>query len=333
MKKFRTSMLFALALSLSLASALSACSSSEASTPTGAARGMLKSQAPAYYRLQLGDFEVTALSDGTVTLPLDQMMSNVAPDEVRQLLAQGFETLPAETSINAFLVNTGSKLLLIDAGAGSLFGTNGGRLISNLKAAGYEPSEIDAVLLTHLHGDHSGGLVVDGKRIFPNATVYLDKADRDYRFSPDAEAAAPANQKPMFPESRAALSPYEAAGKVSLFQGVAQLFPGVTTIAAHGHTPGHTLYKVESKGESLVFSGDLVHSAAVQFPKPQATINFDADESAAASDRQALFAKFAQERTQLAAAHISFPGIGHIRAVGSGYQWVPVPYSRRGMTN
>lgn len=333
MKPYRTSMLLALALSISLASALSGCSSSVASTPTGAARGMLKTQAPAYYRLQLGDFEVTALSDGTVALPLDQMMSNISPDEVRQLLKQGFETLPVETSMNAFLINTGSKLLLIDAGAGTLFGANGGRLVSNLKAAGYEPSEIDAVLLTHLHGDHSGGLVVNGKRVFPNATVYLDKADRDYRFSAEAEAAAPVNQKTMFSESREELRPYEAAGKVSLFKAGAQLFPGVTTIAAPGHTPGHTLYKVASKGESLVFSGDLVHAAAVQLPKPQATINFDADEAAAASDRETLLAQFAQERTQMAAAHISFPGIGHIRASGSGYEWVPIPYSRRGMTN
>jgi len=294
---------------------------------------MLKTQAPAYYRLQLGDFEVTALSDGTVALPLDQMMSNISPDDVRKLLKQGFETLPVETSMNAFLINTGSKLLLIDAGAGTLFGENGGRLVSNLKAAGYEPSEIDAVLLTHLHGDHSGGLVVKGKRVFPNATVYLDKADRDYRFSAEAEAAAPANQKTMFSESREELLPYEAAGKVSLFKAGAQLFPGVTTIAAPGHTPGHTLYKVASKGESLVFSGDLVHAAAVQLPKPQATINFDADEAAAASDRETLLAQFARDRTQMAAAHISFPGIGHIRASGTGYEWVPIPYSRRGMTN
>lgn len=326
-------MLLALALSISLASALSGCSSSAAFTPTGAARGMLKTQAPAYYRLQLGDFEVTALSDGTVALPLDQMMSNISPDDVRKLLKQGFETLPVETSMNAFLINTGSKLLLIDAGAGTLFGENGGRLVSNLKAAGYEPSEIDAVLLTHLHGDHSGGLVVKGKRVFPNATVYLDKADRDYRFSAEAEAAAPANQKTMFSESREELLPYEAAGKVSLFKAGAQLFPGVTTIAAPGHTPGHTLYKVASKGESLVFSGDLVHAAAVQLPKPQATINFDADEAAAASDRETLLAQFARDRTQMAAAHISFPGIGHIRASGTGYEWVPIPYSRRGMTN
>ena len=309
------------------------CSSSEAASATGAARGTLKTQAPAYYRMQLGDFEITALSDGTVPLPLDQMMSNISPDEVRELLAASFETLPVETSINAFLVNTGSKLLLIDAGAGKLFGPYGNRLLANLKAAGYGPEEIDAVLLTHLHGDHSGGLTVDGQRVFPNATVYLDKADRDYRFSAEAEAAAPANQKSMFPQSREALAPYEAVNKVSLFQGATQLFPGINTVAAHGHTPGHTLYSVESQGQKMTFFGDLVHAAAVQLPQPAATINFDADEPAAAADRIAMFGNFAAQRTLIAAAHISFPGLGYLRTSGAGYQWVPVSHSLRGMTN
>ena len=312
---------------------LTGCSSSEASTPTGAARGLMRTQAPAYYRIQLGDFEITALSDGTVPLPLDQMMSHVTPQEVRQLMEDAFETLPAETSINAFLVNTGGKLLLIDAGAGKLFGTYGGRLLANLAAAGYAPEEIDAVLLTHLHGDHSGGLSIDGRRLFPNATVYLDRADRDYRFSTEAEAAAPANQKSMFPESRAALTPYEQAGKVVLFNGATQIFPGVSTVPAHGHTPGHTLYAVESRGEKLLFSGDLIHAAAVQLPRPEATVAFDADEAAAAADRQALFEQFVRGRTLLAAAHISFPGVGRLRRAGTGFQWVPVPYSLRGMAN
>jgi glyoxylase-like metal-dependent hydrolase (beta-lactamase superfamily II) len=302
-------------------------------SPNDARHAPLRTQAPAFYRMQLGDFEITALSDGTVPLPLDKMMTHIKPQEVRKLLAAGFETQPVETSINAYLVNTGSKLLLIDAGAGKLFGAHGGKLLTNLKAAGYEPGNIDAVLLTHLHGDHSGGLTVDGQRFFPNAVVYLDKADRDYRFSADAEARAPANQKSMFPQSRADIAAYEAAGKLVLFEGATQLFPGVSTIAARGHTPGHTLYAVESKGEKILFSGDLVHAAAVQMPRPEATIQFDADEHGAASDRRALFREFAAQRTLLAAAHVSFPGIGHIRRDGTGYQWVPVPYSLRGMTN
>jgi glyoxylase-like metal-dependent hydrolase (beta-lactamase superfamily II) len=329
---------FALTLAASTMATALTFAAGGSSPPNAAAfddagHALLRSQAPAFYRMQLGDFEITALSDGTVPLPLDRMMTRITPKQVRELLAASFESLPVETSINAYLVNTGSKLLLIDAGAGKLFGSHGGQLLANLKAAGYAPGDIDAVLLTHLHGDHSGGLTVDGQRVFPNATVYLDKADRDYRFSGEAEAAAPANQKAMFQQSRADIAAYEAAGKLVLFQGATQLFQGVSTIAAHGHTPGHTLYAVESKRDRIVFSGDLVHAAAVQMPHPEATIQFDADEAGAASDRRALLRQFATQRTLLAAAHISFPGIGHVRRDGTGFQWIPQPYSLRGMTN
>ena len=309
---------------------MAGCSTLNTNPAPPAFTKLQRTQAPAYYRLALGEFRVTALSDGTVSLPLDRMLANISPEEVRQMLATNFETLPAETSINAFLIDTGSRRLLVDAGAGTLFGKDGGQLIANLSAAGYEAKDIDAVLLTHLHGDHSGGLVVDGQRLFPNATVYLSKADREYRFNVQAEAAAPSHQKAMFPESRASLTPYEQAGKVVLFEAGAQLFPGVGTIAAPGHTPGHTLYVVESKGEKIVFSGDLVHAAAVQLPRPEVTISFDADAFAAAADRKTLFARLASDRILLAAAHISFPGIGHLRATGSGYQWVPVVYSLTG---
>lgn len=310
------------------------CGGADAAQPTGAARGQLKIQS-VFYRMQLGDFEVTAITDGTIPLPYDQMLSHITPAEVAELVADGFNKLPVETSINTYLINTGSKLILVDAGAGSLFRPYGGRLIENLKVAGYTPEEIDVVLLTHLHGDHSGGLTdANGKRLFPNATVYLDRADRDYRFDPNAEAAAPANQKSMFPQSRAAITPYESAGKVNLFTGGGvQLFPGITTIAAHGHTPGHTLYSIESKAQRLVIAGDLVHVAEVQLPRPEVTISFDADEAGAAVDRKKFFDQFAVDRTMIAAAHIAFPGIGNLKRAGNGFQWYPVPYSLNGMAN
>lgn len=310
-------------------SALTGCATTASSAGKASVVQLKKQQAPAFYRTQLGDFEITALSDGTVKLPLDQMMANISPAEVRTLLHAGFETLPTETSINAFLINTGNKLLLVDAGAGALFGQSGGHLLDNLKAAGYKPEDIDAVLLTHLHGDHSGGLTVNGKRMFPNAVVYLDKADRDYRFDPEAERRAPADQKSMFAQSRTDLEPYEAVGKVVLFRAGAEVFPGVKTVAAHGHTPGHTLFQVESKGQKIIFFGDLVHAAAVQFPRPEATISFDADSREAASDRVAMFRTLSADRTLIGAAHISFPGLGYVMEVKEGgYRWLPLPYSR-----
>ena len=336
MKKLAHQLTAAIAITFTTAIAAAAEAPGLATAASGAASSSwdpvahLK-QAPAYYRVQVGDFVVTALSDGTIPLPLDRMMRNITPEDVRKLATENFEAIPLETSINAFVIDTGTRRILIDAGAGNVFGRYGGKLVSNLRAAGYAPEDISAVLLTHLHGDHSSGLTVEGQRVFPNATVYLDKADRDYRFSDAAQAAAPDNQKKMFTQSRADLAPYEAAAKVVLFSGAVQLFPGVATIPAHGHTPGHTLYSVESRGERMVFSGDLVHAPEIQMARPEATIQFDADEASAASDRRIMLERFANDRTLLAAAHIPFPGIGHVRKRGDAYEWIPQAYSLRGM--
>ena len=122
----------------------------------------VKAQAPGYYRMMLGDFEVTALSDGTVALPMTKLLTNTTPAKVEKALARSYLKDPVETSVNAYLVNTGSRLVLVDAGAAGLFGPTLGNLLANLKAAGYQPEQIDEVYLTHLHPDHVGGLLADG---------------------------------------------------------------------------------------------------------------------------------------------------------------------------
>jgi glyoxylase-like metal-dependent hydrolase (beta-lactamase superfamily II) len=287
----------------------------------------VKTQAPGFFRLMLGDYEITAVSDGTLPVPLDTVLTNTKPGQVEAFVARTYQTLPLETSINSFLINTGLKLILVDAGAGRVLGpTQGGRLVSNLRAAGYQPEQIDTVLLTHLHGDHSGGLVVDGKMIFPNALVHVHQREKDFWLS-DAEASnAPAGQKPAFVQAHDSLTPYIDAGKLRTFDGAAQLFPGVTTIPTPGHTPGHTFYSVESKGQKLVFWGDVIHAAEVQFPDPTVTIKYDRDFRAAAAQRATAFAEAAKGGYWVAAPHISFPGVGHLRSEGTGYVWMPAPY-------
>jgi glyoxylase-like metal-dependent hydrolase (beta-lactamase superfamily II) len=288
---------------------------------------MVKTSAPGYYRMMLGDFEITALSDGTVDLPVDKLLTNTQPGKVTTALNQSFLKAPVETSVNAYLINTGNQLVLVDAGAAGLFGPTLGKLIGNLKAAGYQPEQVDTVIITHMHPDHVGGLVAGDQRAFPNATVHADQHDADFWLSQAQMEKAPADAKGFFQGAMASLNPYVNAGKFKAFNGNTELVPGIKAQASRGHTPGHSTYVVESKGEKLVLWGDLMHVAAVQFANPAVTIAFDTDSKAAAAQRQKAYADAAKNGYWVAASHLSFPGIGHLRREGKGYRFVPANYS------
>jgi glyoxylase-like metal-dependent hydrolase (beta-lactamase superfamily II) len=146
----------------------------EASAP------LQKSEAPGYYRMMLGDFEVTALSDGTLSMHVADLLTHITPKEINDGLARSFQKDPVDTSVNGFLINTGKKLVLIDTGAGMLFGPTLGKLVANLKASGYLPEQVDEIYITHMHGDHVGGLSADGKMVFPNAVVRASQNEADY---------------------------------------------------------------------------------------------------------------------------------------------------------
>ncbi len=298
-----------------------------AAIPAHAAAPMVKTAAPAYQRVMVGDFEVTALSDGTVDLPVDQLLKE-DPAKVRKALARSFLTVPVETSVNAFLVNTGAKLVLIDAGSGSLFGPTLGKLVTNLKAAGYTPEQVDEIYLTHFHPDHVGGIAAEGARVFPNARVRADKRESDFWLSQANQDKAPEDAKTFFKGAVASMTPYVEANQYLPFDGSTELVPGVRAYPSHGHTAGHTSYVVESKGQKLVVLGDLIHVAAVQLDAPAVTVVFDGDAKSAAMARDKVFTQAAKEGALVAAAHIQFPGLGHLRAVGKGYQWVPVNFTQ-----
>ncbi|EAU69296.1 MBL fold metallo-hydrolase [Stigmatella aurantiaca] len=310
-----------------LATSLAALLGGGDPAPAHAAAPQVKTQAPGFYRMMLGDFEITVLSDGTAPQPVEKLLTNTQPEHVRSLLADAYLTSPMEMSINAYLINTGSQLFLVDTGAGELFGPSAGRLVSNLRAAGYQPEQVDAVLLTHIHGDHSGGLVVAGKPVFPNATVHAHKREADYWLSPANAEKASDHHKPSFQHAVASLAPYVTAGKLKTFEGSTELAPGLRTLESLGHTPGHSFYVAESQGQKLVFWGDLMHVAAVQFPEPAVTIQYDVDSKAAAAQRAKAYADAAKQGYLVAVDHISFPGIGHLRPQGKGYSWLPVNYS------
>ncbi|TFW26290.1 MBL fold metallo-hydrolase [Duganella callida] len=283
---------------------------------------------PGYARIMLGDFEVTPLSDGTADLPMVDLLHNDKA-ATQAALTKAHLSTPTTTSINAFLINTGSKLILIDTGSGALFGPTLGKLTQNLKASGYQPEQIDDIFITHLHPDHVGGLMDQNKMVFPNAVVHVNQRDADYWLSEAQMKSAPASVTAFFQGAMASLPPYVKAGKLQPFNANGQIIPGVSALTSFGHTPGHTSYVVESKGKRLVVLGDLIHVASVQLDAPQVTIGFDSDGAAAAASRAKVFAQVAKENDLVAAAHLQFPGIGYLGAKGKGWTWTPANYTVR----
>jgi glyoxylase-like metal-dependent hydrolase (beta-lactamase superfamily II) len=295
-----------------------------------AAAPQQKTQAPGYFRLMLGDFEITALSDGTVDLPVDKLLQGGKPGQVVKALQHAYLGVPLETSVNGYLINTGSKLVLIDTGAAGLFGPTLGKLAANLKAAGYSPEQVDEIYITHLHADHVGGATAEGKMAFPNAVLRMDKRESDFWLSVDNMNKAPADAKGFFQGAMASTKPYVDAGKLQPFEGSAtgvDLVPGIRAQQAYGHTPGHSFYVAESKGQKMVFWGDVMHVAAVQFQDPSITIAFDSDPKSAAPARKGAYAAAAKGGYYVAVTHVSFPGIGKLRADGKHYDWLPVNYT------
>jgi glyoxylase-like metal-dependent hydrolase (beta-lactamase superfamily II) len=298
-----------------------------ASAPAFAAAPLAGTNAPGFFRIMLGDFEVTAISDGTVDLPVDKLLHQ-APAVTGKELARSYLSAPLETSVTGYLVNTGGKLVLIDTGAGNLFGPTLGKLLANLKASGYQPEQVDEIYLTHLHPDHVGGLAANGQTAFPNAIVRADQHDTDFWLSQANLDKAPADSKGFFQGAMASLSPYSAAKHLQPFSGSTELAPGIRANATYGHTPGHTTYTVESKGKKLLLIGDLIHVAAVQFDHPEVTIGFDSDSKTAAVARLKTFQAVAKDGTLVGASHLPFPGLGHLRSDGKAFDWVPVNYTQ-----
>lgn len=327
--------LTAIAAALSLAAAIVI---DLAPSPASAAAPMVGTQAPGFHRMILGAFEITVLSDGTHPFPVHKVLTKVvgdkgaipqdqaSPGEADALLAESKLAVPVAGSINAFLINTGSKLILIDSGAGSLYGDCCGHLIDNLKSAGYEPDQVDEIYLTHLHADHVGGIAPNGAMAFRNAIIRVSQVDADYWLNDKNEQAAPKLLNSMFEGDKASLKPYIDAGRFKPFAYGQQLSPGITPIASPGHTPGHSFFMVESRGQQMLMWGDVVHVAAVQFPNPSVTLAYDSDAEMAENEREAIFSDAARKGYWIGAAHISFPGVGHVSASQGQFYWIPANY-------
>lgn len=314
---------FRLILSLAAVTLMGLASLAHAEAP------MVKSQVPGYYRMMLGQFEITALYDGAIELDT-KLLHNSTPTELNRLLARMFVGNPKmQTAVNAYLINTGKNLVLVDTGAAKLFGPSLGFILQNMKAAGYEPSQVDTVIITHMHPDHIGGLEdAGGQPLFSKARIMVAGEDNDFWLSQKVADGSPEQMQPFFKMARDAAAPYLKGGQWQTFTEGSELLPGIKAVKANGHTPGHTAFAVESAGQKLLIWGDLVHSHAVQFARPGVSIEFDIDQKQAIATRKSIFKAMAASKSLVAGMHLPFPGLGHVREDSKGsYSWVPIEYA------
>jgi len=234
-------------------------------------------QVSSVHRMKLGNFEVTTLLDGYVDS--DPKLMAADPELIATLLeAAHLPNGPIRLSVNAFLINTGEKLVLIDSGAAKLMGPNLGRLPESFATAGVDRAQVDEVLITHMHGDHIGGVVTSqGNLLCPNAQLRMAKADYDFWTSAENEAKEKPERKLRFVASKRAVGAY--GDRVKPFNPGEEIVPGIRSIAAVGHTPGHTCYMIQSSNARMLAIGDLLHIRPVQFSRPEVTIAYDSDQA------------------------------------------------------
>jgi glyoxylase-like metal-dependent hydrolase (beta-lactamase superfamily II) len=271
--------------------------------------------------LQVGQLAALALRDGGIELPNDNKVFGVGrtPDEVAAVLSgAGLATDKLQLSIHPLLVRTADRALLFDTGAGANFGPGAGQLMASLGEAGIDAQSVTDIFISHVHGDHAGGLVnAEGKPAFPNAKIHMSRPEWDY-----LRGLTPEKAKGNGIENHAALVA-AIEPRLDAFAPGAELVPGVVkAVEIKGHTPGHSAYKIGSGQDSLLYVGDSMHHYVVSVQQPAWTCGFDGDGPTAAASRAALLAELASSGQRVFAVHFPFPGIGKIEKRGEGFAWV-----------
>jgi len=273
------------------------------------------------YHRRIGDIVVTAISDGYLDGTLD-VMRNVDLEKARQTLSDAFR--PARrTSVNTFLIHSKGRIAIIDTGSGNYLQPTAGFVQRSLTAAGIDPKSIDTVLLTHMHPDHSAGLVdmSNGQLLFPNAELVMHENEPAHWFDDGAMAKVDERAaKLYFQAGREQVAPYKDRWR--LFKG-GEVFPGVTAIPRPGHTPGHTTYMISSVNEQLLIWADTVHVPEVQTARPEVCMDFDTDKELAADSRRKVFDMVATDRLLVTGMHLHFPGFAQVVRDGAGYRLIP----------
>ena len=267
---------------------------------------------PDVLRFKIGALDAVALKDGDIDARNDGKTFAIGQpaEAVNALLtAAGQATDVLHLSIQPLLVRSGDRVLLFDTGAADASFARAGRLPASLRAAGVEPSQVTDIFLSHQHQDHSGGLLTkEGKLAFPNAAIHLSAPEWESLKS-DRDAA----------KLVAAMTP-----KVATFQPGAAIVPGVVTaVAVDGHTPGHSAYEIASGDQRLLYIGDTAHHFVISVQRPEWTVQYDMDAPLAQTSRRALLQRAADGNLRLYSVHFPFPGLGHVKAQGESFVWVP----------
>jgi glyoxylase-like metal-dependent hydrolase (beta-lactamase superfamily II) len=286
-------------------------------------------QAPGFYRYKVGDFEVTQVADGARTFPMpDGFVRNIPKEQAlaaaeAAYMPKGQVTVP----FNPVIINTGSKLVLIDTGYGPGIGPTVGLLPTNMAAAGIDPRGIDIVVLSHLHPDHINGVkTADGALAFPNAEIKAPALDWAFWMSDENMAKATSDMmKAYFANTRKVLS--NIADKVTKYEWGKEVAPGITALDANGHTPGHTAFAVSSGSAGILVQSDVTNIPELFLRNPDWHVAFDIDPNQAATTRHKFYDMAAAEKTLIAGFHFAFPSLGHVEKDGAGYRLVPIAWS------
>jgi glyoxylase-like metal-dependent hydrolase (beta-lactamase superfamily II) len=300
-----------------------------AASPAAAAAPFAGKQAPGYYRMKHGDFEITVVNDGARAIPLPPAFVRNVPNE--QVLAAAESAYMPKGSIvapfNPVVVNTGAKLVLIDTGYGPGIAPTVGLLPQTLAAAGIDPKAVDIVLISHMHGDHILGLkTAEGALAFPNAEIMVPAVDWTFWMSDENMSKAPDGfQKGSFGFNRKIFS--SLVDKVTRFDWGKEVAPGITAVDTSGHTPGHTSFVIASGNARLFFQGDVTNVPDLFLRNPDWQVMFDSDPDKAIATRRRVYDMAVADKMLLAGYHFPFPGVGYIEKAGTGYRLVPAAWS------
>lgn len=294
-------------------------------TPRPAATGY-DELVPSRYALKVGEIDVLVISDGVLPITAVTMATNVAPADLSAWLEDMY--LPPEVldwPLNVAVVRSGGKTILIDSGLGTEFPDfpRAGQLAMRLVAAGIDPASVTDVVLTHLHMDHIGGLLVDGlrKQLRPDLRVHLAAAEAEFWEAPDFSRTVMPAPIPEVLRRTAAQFLDMYRGRLRPFETEYEVAPGVLLHRTGGHTPGHSIVRVESRGEALTFAGDAVFQPG--FDKPEWQNGFEHDPVESTRVRIKLLGELARSGEALVATHLPFPSVCHVAVAGDGFRMVP----------